>query len=448
MYSVNRMILLILQVSKNLILIFLIFNVIFVVFEGEKIFNNVVVGELTTRGFINEIDINDVVTLSKPQTISGKMSFASLDVTIRLQVFHTENSIPLNFNFFYTFSQLDGEIIGLHSPPLSKPTLFDSNNITSDINFKSLEVTGNIIIENNFNGTNLEALLSDVVYKNEQSVEINSVKTFRHGLTVMQDLRLASAAINSVDVNKLIHKDTEGILDVRELNGSVTFENLLITGLYNGVDIIKLDQESVKLSGEQFISSEIIFDEDLQTDELDIKKVLNDIPIEQYLYSNGKMSMDALNIDSLTVENLIVQNDLIAHEENFNLKQFDETRFSLTKEQVIDVPFVVKASRIPNLKMNFINTYDAKDVFDLDVYTRKIMELLMDGKLVIKELVVHDTLQINEVNGKLMKDIMKLYFSTKEGDQGVEINFQVSNIHFKHISIMIKFIFKLGCAFW
>lgn len=48
---------------------------------------------------------------------------------------------------------------------LPNPTLQVVKNVSSNVNFKKLEVDGDIIIENDWNRGNFETLVNDIIYK-------------------------------------------------------------------------------------------------------------------------------------------------------------------------------------------------------------------------------------------------------------------------------------------
>lgn len=62
---------------------------------------------------------------------------------------------------------------------LLNPTLLDTTHIASNINFKSLEVTGTIHVKNNVNEGTIKPIFEDIVYTTDENMILNELKEIR-----------------------------------------------------------------------------------------------------------------------------------------------------------------------------------------------------------------------------------------------------------------------------
>lgn len=125
-------------------------------------------------------------------------------------------------------------------------------------------------------------------------------------MTVEKELQIKSNSINTVDLKNFITKDTDQKLDINLLNGNTIIKNLFVNGSYDGKDIKTLDDSLVKLSGNQFVFSVLSFN-DLEANNLEIDRKLNDVKAEEYLYITEPVEFDKkIEFDHLIVENLTI----------------------------------------------------------------------------------------------------------------------------------------------
>lgn len=196
---------------------------------------------------------------------------------------------------------------------------------------------------------------------------------------------MKSSAINTIPLDTFITKDTEQQLNFGVLNGIVTVENLEMDGLFNGINVTKLDQESVKLNGEQYVSSNLHFNNNLQVKELKIMETLNDIEMANYVLKTQILE-NTNEIESIHVENLEIIGNLEATKINFDPRTYDERRLSKTKEQIIESPFTVNNGKIHHLRTKFVNNIPYTNIFGgksvVDAIVAKInnRELPIHGK--------------------------------------------------------------------
>ncbi|CAG9819512.1 unnamed protein product [Phaedon cochleariae] len=344
--------------------------------------------EVRTAGTIDGIDTEQLVTLTTNQEIPGKLIFKDIELKEELNV--------------------TGKILGAHIDKfIPNPTLEVTHFIKTNVNFKNIEVEGNIILEDHFNGQNFEGLLNDFVYADEESANITGTKHFSKGLSVQGNLDIESNSINNVNLNSLVTKDTDQDLHMRHLNGAVTINDLIVLGTFNGKNITQLDESLVKLTGEQFIESTLIFNDDVHVDKLEIVGKLNDLEASEYLYTSGDVTIDNdIVFENIIVDNMLVKGDLNGNISNFDLRDIHERYLSYTKDQSIDTDFHVESATVENLKAETINGMNFAELFDEDSFIRNVTQLLNDGTIKVKILNVNGSIQTDTVNNRKLSDIL------------------------------------------
>lgn len=208
--------------------------------------------------------------------------------------------------------------------------------------------------------------------------EIEGVKQFNNGITIRDDLKIKSETINSIPIDSFISKDTEQILNMSLLNGIVSIENLKLDGYLNGINITELDQETVKLTGEQYVSSKLIFNDQIESDHLTVMEHLNKINVDEYV---NNVSEDVIQFDKLHVENLEIRGNFETIYTNFDPKDYNNRRLSKTQNQTIEVPIYIENSNIDVLHAENINDYSYKDLFTWDLIHQIIDSKVQNGTM-------------------------------------------------------------------
>lgn len=211
------------------------------------------------------------------------------------------------------------------------------------------------------------------------------MKDFPEGFTVRSDLVLKSNAINDVPLASFVRKDTEQSLAMNILNGIVNFGHLHITGLYNGINVKALDQELVKLTGEQYIESSLTFTDDIHVENLEIVDTLNGINWQDCFYTEGDRVIDDRIefINNVNVENVYVAGNLSGILSDFDLVDFNRRRFSVNENQIIEGTITIKKSEIDDLQSDSINGISYDELVDHNKLVEKIIKNLTSGKLSI-----------------------------------------------------------------
>jgi hypothetical protein len=326
---------------------------------GRKIFTNTVTTSHVNCDDVDGISPANVFGLTTNQTIPGTMTFKNLIITESLAV--------------------KGKILGEDASKfLPNPTLLDTDLVKANVHFKNLEVEGVIVVSNNFNGQNYESLLGDIVYTDEEEPVIEAMKQFPEGFTVRKNLLISSNTINKVSLDSFVTKDTDQHLNLSTINGVVTFGSVDTEGFYNSVDVKKLDEELVKLDGEQYISSILNFEDMIQVNRLEILNSINDIRKDEVFYAHR-------NPESYPIryENIYVEGNVYGDIAGIDLKEFDRSRMSFSKNQVIETEFNISNLNVDNIvlgEVNGVNSY----YFKREALQESLTTKFLEGKLEIK----------------------------------------------------------------
>lgn len=195
---------------------------------------------------------------------------------------------------------------------------------------------------------------------------------------------MGSNTINKIPLDDFVGKDSNQNLKFGNLSGEIEFENLHLKGLFNNINVTEFDQEALKLNGHQFISSTLMFLDNLQVDDLEVQDTINAVNVTDYYFKNGnRIFNNPINFDAITVSNLVINGNLETENSSFNFEDFDKRRMSKTKNQNISGNFTIKTSKIDSLKPDYMNDIFYEDLFSKEVQAEKILDLILQNKISI-----------------------------------------------------------------
>lgn len=231
--------------------------------------------------------------------------------------------------------------------------------------------------------------------------EVDSVKEFPLGFSVANNLDIKYNAINNISLDSFVLRDTDEPLQIKKLKGSVIFNNLYLNGRYGGINVTKLDEDTVKTFGEQYLSSNLHF-EDLFITKLFINETLNDVPVENYLFIDGDRVFEGtIEFESVVAQTARVLGKVEAPMKNFNIKTFDERRLSHTKEQLIVANYTIALAHAKRLVVSEINGIIFVDLFGKKITAKQLTELARKGGLKIKGILLKSS--VNSTTDQLLQ---------------------------------------------
>lgn len=206
------------------------------------------------------------------------------------------------------------------------------------------------------------------------------MKDFPLGIEV-EDLRIESGMINDIKLEDLVtkHQD-ESLSNISVLKGNVFIKNLFVHGKFNGYNITELDDSLVKLTGEQFVESTLIFQDEINVQNLQISDKLSGHKAEDYLYTpaDNRINWD-VNLGDIVAENVIIVGNFSGDVEENNFTDIANRILRYTVNQSIESPFEIRVSEVETLEANKINGVDFGDTLDMKRTQKQLVEKLSKG---------------------------------------------------------------------
>uniref|UniRef100_A0A336KZZ1 CSON002090 protein n=1 Tax=Culicoides sonorensis TaxID=179676 RepID=A0A336KZZ1_CULSO len=334
-------------------------------------------------GSLDGIHTPDVITLKDFQKISGKTVFRSLEVSDDLEV---------NGN-------IRGEKLDEFQENL---TLLESRVVDASTIFHNLIVEGPIKIRDTLNNIAIDETLGNVIYTDGNKIEINAYKSFDHA-NFEEGIDIKSGLLNGLPIKDIVTKSTEQTLHFTELDGDVYFERLELDGLFDFINITELDMNSVKLFGDQYSEVSMSSRYPVNVKSLKIENDINGDTLETFqridkeFNLKGEVVFDELFLDYGRVHGGIHTNGYL---NGIDLKEFEATRFSLTKPQHISAPCYIQDVTIHgNLKNDIINNVPTDSFTNSVLKSQSVRNLLYSGEILIDNLYVDKNVAIKSLNG-------------------------------------------------
>lgn len=313
---------------------------------------------------------------------------------------------------------MKGEITGKDLDAfLSNPLLKDTTNIKSKVIFKNLIVEGDVIVQNKFNDSNWD-ILKDIVPKSTQPLTINSLKTFEGNVFVENGLNVQSGFINNRRIKEFFTIDTDQDITTDELNGEIIFDNLQVDGLFDGVNITDLTDSTMKLTGDQTVSADLVFEDDFDNPDsviiedraasviaksLEVTETCNNwmVPDALYIENDNSIILNSPEFNRLYIDQLVIDGNL---ETSFkisgvNLDDFDKVRLSKTQFREITAPYEIGRAKMQSLDFKYLNGQKKEDISTFVTKMDNIHSEIAAGKVNIRNLRVNGKLDVLRING-------------------------------------------------
>lgn len=220
--------------------------------------------------------------------------------------------------------------------------------------------------------------------QDEAEAEISARKEFPEGFTVKNNLEIRSNSINNINLDSIVTKDTDQVLNITLLKGNVIVDNAVVEGKFNGENVTQIDQDLVKLNGEQYVSSTLIFAEELTVENFEMTETLNDVKLEEYLSKDDEEIDPDMKFEDVEVEDLTVEGGFTGSIPQIDIKDFNEKYLSYSKDQVIDVHFDIVQSTVENLEVDSLNNEKYDEFFSKEKFLEKIVEMVNTGRVNIQ----------------------------------------------------------------
>lgn len=372
---------------------------------GRKVFQNqLVVGSAVVTNTVDAIPVNDLITLETDQILDGSLKLKEANISGDVKVEWAVNGVRMN--------QMQGG-----SPLIGPGTVVSSN-----VAFSHLEVVGPIQIASTLNERNFKNDLLDIVVlpsTRSEPVHIGGKKV------ILGNLEVGGNGITVGLVNNRKTSDMVRLDAAQEFNGKKTISNavfgtLHLKGRWDGVDVVNLNADAVRLTGVQDTNTRLTFayPAKLLASRLMISEQINTVMAATVLSStpnvcdpSSKPGVKCVLKGPVTAQIFRVGGNVKIDGKvcGWHLLDFERRRVSRSRPQTIIGSFSFKELTITNhvrlLNMNSkpISTLGSTDPalrpgFDLESGDFTVDELYIDGNIFT------DSHGVNSVNLTLLSE--------------------------------------------
>ncbi|XP_071055796.1 uncharacterized protein PF3D7_1120600 [Onthophagus taurus] len=290
-----------------------------------------------------------------------------------------------------------------------------------------LEIDGDLIIEENLGDVNLNDYLNNFFWKNSNNTTINSTKIFEN----LQTENLNVEIINNLPSTLIVNKSNNQTININTLE-NVTIENLELDGKINDINITHLLKNAIMLNKNQNISSSLTFNE-LNVTNLVVLNSLNNLPLQDFLFTNGEKHLKIDKLNNINVTNFIVKetNGII---NNFDVEDLQKRALRKNGPQEIFGDIYVDELNINYLNATKINNLYSYELFNSTYFETKIKKIISDGKLSYKNFSISGNFTLNKLNNIKIEDMMNSLAFTNENNLQPNITFR-DNVKFNNITV-------------
>lgn len=233
------------------------------------------------------------------------------------------------------------------------------------------------------------------------------MKTFN---SISGNIFLNSQLINDIPLLDYMTKDTDQTIDISHIYGNVYFNKLQLNGLFNYVNITELDDRAIKLSGEQYTEVELVFEKgvilDLDVNELEIRKTLNNIDVNQFISIDEDFELHQdVTLNALVVENCTIYGKIESSIEGdgsvngWNLRELKNLYLSKNYEQKINVPYFVNTAIVKaGFHAEFVNGFHFPSIIET-LKNFKGNDELQQSHVNVDLMIVNGCVTLDNVNG-------------------------------------------------
>lgn len=305
---------------------------------------------------------------------------------------------------------------------------------------KSIEVQGSVYIQGNVIDQRqpiefqVDDVLSDVVYKHEPETTCTSFKTFQS--ISAPNIELTSNLVDGIQLKDFVTSDTDQTFNVSELHGIFHFVRLSVDGLFNNINVTELDENSVKLLGEQYTGIELVFDESLgsfaiDANALQITTAINEVPVAEFIGLEENVEFfEDITLNSIDVNECFIGQEISSGDDygqinGHNVRSLEKTYMSRSREQQMPESFHVQTAIIRGaFDANFLNNYDFRDALTILKNRKTNDALLREKQIKVGRLAINGDLRTQRVNGFDLENIAaRAIWLNRFNEVGVPLTF-------------------------
>ncbi|XP_035739608.1 uncharacterized protein LOC118449304 [Vespa mandarinia] len=348
---------------------------------GIKNFDRLIVERLSQVLNINNVDIDEFITLENDHVFEKDITFRNITVL---------GSFMIN-----------GKISGFDVSQLEQELLInETQSISSNVIFYNLTVLGNIHLEDSINDK-YWSNFDDLLLKNDSKVEIIGTKTFTGNVAIDGSIYVASNTINGHAIEEFVTLTTDQVFsNLKEISENVTFDNVTYEFTKK---IRKILEENTK-ENSNCINKSIIFENTLFVDDLSFDILNKNITSNTF---NQKLNQTLQNVsfNNLRVNKLNVREISPKFINNVNLNNF--IKFAITKSTMQNLTgnYTFDRLEIDDLEIKRLNGMSMKQWNDLIDRLNRFYQNIFDGNVTLESVTVKGMIYTPSINGILLDEM-------------------------------------------
>lgn len=256
----------------------------------------------------------------------------------------------------------------------------------------------------------MDDLLSDVVYKHDPSPRCNSFKRF---LSVTAPvINLSSKLIDGIPLDAFVTVDSKQTFHASKIHGDVFFNRLKLHGLFDKINITEVDQNSIKLFGEQYTDAEFTFMKndaflDIEATQLEIGETINDIDVKDFINIDDDFEIfEDVMVNELVANECNIHGDIIGHTPEAIINEWHvdtlmNSHLSKKNNQKLQQPLRIQTAVIRGaINAGNINGFDFNEVKNILQSLKTNEQMLNESKIRVDKAYINGNIYFDEVNEK------------------------------------------------
>ncbi|KAI4488054.1 hypothetical protein M0804_004902 [Polistes exclamans] len=344
---------------------------------GIKNFDRLTVQTLSQVSSINDIAIDEFVTLDNDHIFYRNITFRNITVLGSFTI--------------------DGNISGFNVSQLKQEALInETQSLTSNVIFYNLTVLGNVYLEDSINANDWSDF-EDLLSINDSRVEILGKKDFRGNVAIDgSSIYITSNKINGHALEEFLTLDTDQTFtSLKEISDNVTFGEISNEFANN---VRKILEEETK-ENSHCTNKSVILENTLIVDDLSFD-ILNDNITSDTFKQQLNLTFRNVSFNDLTVNKLNVQEITPIFVNNVNLSDFIEFAVTRSTMQNVSVNCSFERLQVENLEIERFNGMSIEGWNDLiDQLHRSYRDIFDPNIATLESIIVKGMIDASLING-------------------------------------------------